>query len=84
MLNPSYSNAYYYNGCFYGELKNYQLALTNVTKSIELKTGFVSAYTYKGYYEYLLGQKDKACVDFHKGKELGDSKADFYIGKYCK
>ena len=33
---------------------------------------------------FLLGEKEKGCEDINKGKELGDTKAETYIDKYCK
>jgi tetratricopeptide (TPR) repeat protein len=69
---------------FYTLLKNYQLAIEDFNRAIELKADNVGINTFKGYSEYMLGQKENACIDFKKGSELGDSKAEEYIVKYCK
>ncbi len=84
-LNPKYKSAYYFRGYCYVQQKKYQLAeIEDFNKAIELKTDYASTYTMKGFCEYQLGQKENACEDFNKGKDLGDSSANNYIAKYCK
>jgi hypothetical protein len=38
---------------------------------IDLRTENPRAYTLKGYYEVMTGQKENGCVDLKKGKERG-------------
>lgn len=76
-------NGYFYRGVLNGELKDYQKAIDDFTKVIELKPDFASAYTYRGLYEYARGKKDNACSDFNKAKELGELRTQSYIDAYC-
>lgn len=75
--------SYYFRGYWYGQQKNYQLAVKDFNKAIELQIDYANVYTLKGFYEYQLGKKENACEDFNKGKSLGDSLASSYITKYC-
>jgi len=61
----------------------YSGAIFDYDKAIELDNNYSNAYRNRGIAKMGLGQKDNACLDFHRAVALGDSKASELINKYC-
>jgi tetratricopeptide (TPR) repeat protein len=55
--------------------KDYQAAVVNYTKAIELEDDFSEAYFNRALTYLLLNQRDKAIADLSKAGELGIYKA---------
>lgn len=53
------------------KLNNYELALVDINKSIELKSDYDIGYSNRANIYFKLGDKLKACSDFKKALQLG-------------
>jgi len=76
--------AYNYMGRAKLNLENYDDALKDYNKAIELDPSYAWTYLNRGSVEIKLNLQKEACSDFHKAKDLGDEGADNLIKKYCK
>ena len=63
--------AYSNRGIAYGALGNFNKAVSDTTKAIELNPNFANAYYIRGIIYQELGETAKAQADFAKAKELG-------------
>jgi len=82
-IDPNQSHAYNNRGlCYYG-LKDYAKAIKEYDMAITLypRNGF--AHNNRGIAKIKLGLVNEGCEDLHKALELGDSKSDKAIKKYC-
>ncbi len=59
-----YSDAYHNLGILFLELKNYDAALVNINKAIEIYSDFDNAYNTRGAYYDELNQPEQAIADF--------------------
>ena len=64
-------------------LGNYDESIKAMTNSLNLSKS-ANSYFYRGLANIKLGKKSEGCSDLSKAKELGESKADEHITKYCK
>ena len=74
IIMPDGSNdadVYFNRGAVYGNLGEYNLAIADFSKCIELNSNYGEAYYYRGITYQELGDKKKAQADFAKAKELG-------------
>ena len=62
--------AYYYRGVAYAQLGEYQLALTDLDKAIEIEPAFAEAYLRRGEIYLRLNQPGAAESDHHKVVQL--------------
>lgn len=62
---------------------DYKGAFEEYTLAIKYDPKYAAAYRCRGEARIKLGQKDEACKDFKKSKELGDEYAQDDIDKYC-
>jgi tetratricopeptide (TPR) repeat protein len=67
----SEASDYCKSGYFKYCLQDFQGALADYTKAIDLKPGCGSAYHNRGLIFHFLGQNIEALADFTKAKELG-------------
>lgn len=58
-------------------------AILDFNKAIGLNPNYAFAYRNRGKSEIQLNQNSKACTDFNKALELGDSDAAEFIDKHC-
>ena len=65
-------------------LKDYEGAVEDYTKAIEINPTFASAYLNRGNISVLKKQPELGCEDFNKALDLGLNKALEYVAKYCK
>lgn len=85
LLNPSDSEAYFNRGLYYARAAQYDDAIKDFTKVIELNQNYVYAYNNRGFCYKNNGQYDNAIKDFTKAIELKpdyayayDNRADAY------
>ena len=70
-MKPDLAEAYYNSGLAKSQLKDYQGAIVDYTKAIELMPEFAKAYYIRGATCLLIGQKTNAQSDFTRAIELG-------------
>lgn len=75
---PDVDTAYYNLGAAYGNLGDYQLALINSSRGIELNPIYADAYYNRGTLYYSLGQYKQAINDFSIAIELKSWKSRKY------
>ena len=75
--------AYSNRGLSKANLQDYQGAIEDYTKAIELNPNYSKAYNNRGNSKLKLNQKNSACSDFNKAKELGDEEAIEMINENC-
>ena len=63
-LNPNYADAYFYRGCDYSCLGQYERAIQDFTQAIQLHPNYGSAYYNRGKIYSKLGRKKQADQDF--------------------
>jgi TonB family protein len=68
---------------FYNKEK-YKKAISSFTKSIEKNKNVASSYYQRGVCHNKLSNDKQACEDWKKAKELGDTKVDGVLEKFCK
>ena len=72
---------YNLRGLSKADLKDYKGALEDYSKAIELDPNDSHVYKKRGLSK--LNQKESACLDFNKAKELGNEEAIEMIKKNC-
>ena len=81
-VKPATSAAYYYNrGLNYVARGQYDLAISDYSKAIEINPGLDKAYDSRGAVYGLKGQYDRAIADFTKAIELNPSFAEAYYNR---
>ena len=65
-------------------LENYQPALKDLNKAIELNSEDASYYKLRGNIHYQLEDDLKACEDWERAKNMGDSSVNYYLRQYCE
>ena len=76
-MKPDYANAYNNRGFVYGNKGEYDKAITDYTKVIDIKPDYAIAYNNRGIAYYHKGDYDKAMADFNKAINL---KLDYESG----
>ena len=74
---------YYEMGRRKANLENYQGAITDYSKAIELNPRDAMAYYGRGISKIMLGQKNSGCLDLSKAGELGEWRAYDVIKNFC-
>ena len=70
MLNPRNTNAYNNRGFVYTELKDYQKAVADFTRVLEIDSQNSLAYYNRAYVYERLGNKTQAIADFKQAATL--------------
>ena len=65
------------------DLQDYQGAIADYSKAIQLDPNDSDAYYNRGLSKLELNQKDSACLDWSKAGELGDGDAYDLIKEHC-
>lgn len=79
VLYPQDHVFYNKRGIDFGEKDEYDLAIKDFTKTIELKSDFAAAYSNRGTAYLNKGNFNLALKDFDKAVQLAPDNADFYI-----
>lgn len=74
-LTQKYTKAHYHRGLIQSQLGNYEQAVINYNKAVELDPDFAPVYYERGTAHHHLGQDDLAIKDFEYYLELA-SEAD--------
>jgi tetratricopeptide (TPR) repeat protein len=84
-LNPAYNVATIYcnRGFNKGKLGDYDEALQDYNKAIEMNPSFAYAYYNRGLAKYMLGNQNGPCSDCRKAQEMGENSAYELIINYC-
>jgi tetratricopeptide (TPR) repeat protein len=82
-LDPKYVYAYYSRATAFVSQQKYVESLPDLDKTIELDPTIPNALTLRGQIRTQTGNKNGACEDFNKAKEIGDKQADKYIDQFC-
>lgn len=83
-LNPKFEEAYNWRGIEYLFMYSKpSKAIEDFSKIIALNPKNAEAYYYRGCAKNILGQKDKACIDFKKALGLGYKNAIEAIKDNC-
>ena len=75
--------AYYFRGCAKVNALNYQGAIEDFQKAIELKPDYADAYFNLGRTYYLMNDQDKACEYYKLADKYGRPNLEDYI-KNCQ
>ena len=75
---------YYDSGIEKANSGDYQGAIKDYDKAIEINPKDAEAYYNRGAAKLGLGQKDSGCLDLYKARELGHSGAYQTIKEHCK
>ncbi|MGC4058270.1 MAG: tetratricopeptide repeat protein [Chitinophagaceae bacterium] len=82
-LDPDFEKAYYGRASVSVSQEKYVNALADLDKTIDLDPSTPNALTLRGQIRAQSGNKEGACEDFNKAKQIGDKQADKYISQYC-
>lgn len=82
-LDPNFVMAYYSRASVYVSQEKYLESLPDLDKTIQLDATTPNALTLRGQIRAQTGDKNGACDDFLKAKELGDKQADKYLNQFC-
>lgn len=83
-LNENYKEAYYRRGLEYFKMKHFQESVADFNKVIEMDDKHALAYVGRANVKYKAGDKDGACEDVKKARDLGFTEAGVFIKKYCR
>ena len=82
-LNPADADAYYNRGDAYSEIGEYEKAVADYNKAIQVDPNDADAYYNRGCTYGEMGEYDKAIADFNKAIELAPNDADAYYNRGC-
>lgn len=83
-LNDEYKEAFLLRADTRKLLKDYKGALSDYTDAIEVDDEYIEAYYRRGILELELSKKTEGCQDLTIASNLGYTKADALIKKYCQ
>ncbi|PKL83399.1 MAG: hypothetical protein CVV24_05130 [Ignavibacteriae bacterium HGW-Ignavibacteriae-3] len=79
-----YARTYYSSGLVKNVFKDYEGAIADFNRVIEIYPRWGSAYVNRGLSHYYLSNKKNACVDWNQALRLGHDQASELIEKFCK
>jgi len=82
-LDPGFPFAYYNRGVLYATLGNYQEALYDFRRSVDLKKNFAEGYFNLGLIYLLMKDKNGGCKYLSKAGELGIPDAYKVMKRFC-
>jgi protein O-mannosyl-transferase len=79
--NPDVPLAYNNRGFFYEENGDYEKAMADISRALELDPNFADAYINRGLYYYMTGDDDKAISDYTKAVSLKPRMVNTYLDR---
>jgi tetratricopeptide (TPR) repeat protein len=83
-FNPDDAQAYYNRATCKSELDDFGAGVSDMDEAIRVDSKNAAYYKQRGNFYYQLKNKEKACFDWRRAVEFGDTKARFQIDQYCK
>lgn len=74
--------AYYYRGCARINMREYEEAIADFEKAVELKHDYADAYFNMGRTYYMMHNEDKACESYKLAAQYGRPNLEDYL-KRC-
>lgn len=71
-------------GAVYLRIARYEEAIETLQAALAIDPEFAACYRLIGFCQIQLGERDKACENFSKAKELGDEAVESLIDKNCR
>lgn len=84
LLEEGSYKSYYESGYAKHNSGDFQNAISDFSKSIELNPNYSDAYNFRGMSKYKSGDKSGACSDWKRAAELGNSGASEMAQRYCQ
>ena len=81
---PQLASAYYNRGIAKAKLKDYQGAIADFSKAIQLDPQLASAYYNRGIAKQIVNDLDGACADWRKAAALGNNSAAESLREPCQ
>lgn len=81
-IDSSYADAYYSRASILFDNSKFKEAILDLNKSISINHKLTKALILRGLSNIKTDNKEKACEDFIKAKQLGDTLADKFIQEY--
>ena len=75
---PKDAKGYYNRGCAYGEKGQYDQAISDYNKALEINPRYAKAYNNRGYAYGKKRQYDQAISDYNKALEINSRDAEAY------
>lgn len=75
--------AYYYRGCARVNLREYEAALADFEKAVDLKHDYADAYFNLGRTYYMMHDEDRACENYKLAAQYGRPNLEDYL-KRCE
>lgn len=75
--------AYYYRGCARINLREYEAALADFEKAVDLKHDYADAYFNLGRTYYMMHDEDRACENYKLAAQYGRPNLEDYL-KRCE
>jgi tetratricopeptide (TPR) repeat protein len=83
-INPQFAEAYMNRGALKGAaFDDYSGSINDLNKALSINPQLADAYRGRGFAQLLIGEKEKACVDFKKASSFNNKTLDLFE-KYCK
>ena len=79
----NYFSVYQLSGLSKIALKDYKGAIIEFNSAIRIDSSASNSYEYRGYCKFLSNDKNGACLDWSKAKELGNTDVNKDINKFC-
>ena len=83
-INPKYGLAYTSRGMTKANLKDFKGAIKDCDIAIKIEPKNALSYITRGGIKFFSNNKEGACFDFNKAKDLGNIDAPKFINKFCK
>ncbi len=84
LLEDGSYKSYYESGYAKHNSGDFQSAINDFSKSIELNPDYSDAYNFRGMSKYKSGDKSGACSDWKRAVELGNGGASEMAQRYCQ
>lgn len=83
-INQEFYEAYFNRGIIYFNMEKYNLAISEFNEALSINNDNANLYHFRGSAKYNFGDKEGACVDWYKAKELGSKMVQENIDNFCK